>query len=264
MRPSRRRSGSVRQARRVSGKSSSIRPGVPAATTIRRFRTASSAERRCNSTTSLPRSVRAASGRWTSFRPSLRCLPQRASRRSRRAFSMKGPAEPTARSKHPCCRRTPTSRSTGTSSFRPHASASTSASARSRRRTLRSFSSRPTANVTEKIVDYAPDYIFLDAADHFFGKPVNPGDSILINITGDNVIAIPFHTLHRQLDERSGDLQSAIAGARDLPCSRGCDRHSVTRPQRRRRRAGASIAHSRNQTCTPPVTLPDAPRHAYE
>jgi hypothetical protein len=49
-------------------------------------------------------------------------------------------------------------------------------------------------NITEKVVDYAPDYIFLDAADHFFGKPVNPGDSILINVTGDNVIAIPFHT----------------------------------------------------------------------
>ncbi|MBV8544241.1 MAG: hypothetical protein JO093_22170 [Acidobacteria bacterium] len=49
--------------------------------------------------------------------------------------------------------------------------------------------------VTQKIVDYAPDYVFLDAADHFFGKPVNPGDSIVINVTGDNVIAIPFHTL---------------------------------------------------------------------
>jgi hypothetical protein len=49
--------------------------------------------------------------------------------------------------------------------------------------------------ITEKIADYPADYIFLDAADHFFGKPVNPGDSIVINITGDNVIAIPFHTL---------------------------------------------------------------------
>jgi len=49
--------------------------------------------------------------------------------------------------------------------------------------------------ITEKIVDYPPDYVFLDAADHFFGKPVNPGDSIVINVTGDNVIAIPFHTL---------------------------------------------------------------------
>lgn len=49
-------------------------------------------------------------------------------------------------------------------------------------------------NITEKVVDYAPDYVFLDAADHFFGKPVNPGDSIVINMTGDNVIAIPFHT----------------------------------------------------------------------
>jgi hypothetical protein len=49
--------------------------------------------------------------------------------------------------------------------------------------------------ITEKSVDYAADYVFLDAADHFFGKPVNPGDSIVINISGDDVIAIPFHTL---------------------------------------------------------------------
>jgi hypothetical protein len=49
--------------------------------------------------------------------------------------------------------------------------------------------------ITEKIADYAPDFVFLDAADHFFGKPVNPGDSIVINVSGDNVIAIPFHTL---------------------------------------------------------------------
>jgi hypothetical protein len=49
--------------------------------------------------------------------------------------------------------------------------------------------------ITEKVVDYPPDYIFLDAAEHFFGKAVNPGDAIVINITGDNVIAIPFHTL---------------------------------------------------------------------
>ena len=49
--------------------------------------------------------------------------------------------------------------------------------------------------ITEKVVDYPPDYVFLDSADHFFGKPVNPGDQIVINMTGDNVIAIPFHTL---------------------------------------------------------------------
>jgi hypothetical protein len=49
--------------------------------------------------------------------------------------------------------------------------------------------------ITEKSVDYAADYVFLDAADHFFEKPVNPGDSILIDISGDDVIAIPFHTL---------------------------------------------------------------------
>jgi len=49
-------------------------------------------------------------------------------------------------------------------------------------------------NITEKIVDYPPDYVFLQAADQFFGKPVNPGDSIVINMTGDNVIVIPFHT----------------------------------------------------------------------
>jgi hypothetical protein len=49
-------------------------------------------------------------------------------------------------------------------------------------------------NVTEKVVDYPPDFVFLQAADQFFGKPVNPGDSIVVNMTGDNVIAIPFHT----------------------------------------------------------------------
>jgi hypothetical protein len=48
--------------------------------------------------------------------------------------------------------------------------------------------------ITEKVVDYPADYVFLDAADHFFGRPVNPGDSIVINVTGDNVMAIPFHT----------------------------------------------------------------------
>jgi hypothetical protein len=49
-------------------------------------------------------------------------------------------------------------------------------------------------NITEKVIDYPPDYTFLQAADQFFGKPVNPGDSIVVNMTGDNVIAIPFHT----------------------------------------------------------------------
>jgi hypothetical protein len=49
-------------------------------------------------------------------------------------------------------------------------------------------------NITEKVVDYPPDFIFLQAADQFFGKPVNPGDSIVVNMTGDNVVAIPFHT----------------------------------------------------------------------
>ncbi|HXH90616.1 MAG TPA: hypothetical protein VNN25_03470 [Thermoanaerobaculia bacterium] len=48
--------------------------------------------------------------------------------------------------------------------------------------------------VTEKVLDLPADYVFLDAADHFFGVAVNPGDSILISVSGDNVIAIPFHT----------------------------------------------------------------------
>ncbi len=48
--------------------------------------------------------------------------------------------------------------------------------------------------ITEKSVDYLANYIFLDAAEHFFGKPVNFGDTIVIKISGDNVIAIPFHT----------------------------------------------------------------------
>ena len=49
-------------------------------------------------------------------------------------------------------------------------------------------------NITEKVIDFPPDYTFLQAADQFFGTPVNPGDSIVVNMTGDNVIAIPFHT----------------------------------------------------------------------
>ncbi|HXH90617.1 MAG TPA: hypothetical protein VNN25_03475 [Thermoanaerobaculia bacterium] len=48
--------------------------------------------------------------------------------------------------------------------------------------------------VTEKVLDLPADYVFLDAADHFFGVAVNPGDSIQISVSGDNVIAIPFHT----------------------------------------------------------------------
>lgn len=47
---------------------------------------------------------------------------------------------------------------------------------------------------TVKVLDLPPDYVFLDAADHFFGEAVNPGDSIIINVTGENVFAIPFHT----------------------------------------------------------------------
>jgi hypothetical protein len=45
-----------------------------------------------------------------------------------------------------------------------------------------------------KIADFPPDYVFLDSADHFFGQAVNPGDTIVINVRGDDVIAIPFHT----------------------------------------------------------------------
>jgi hypothetical protein len=48
--------------------------------------------------------------------------------------------------------------------------------------------------VTEKVVEYPANYVFLDAADSFFGKPMNSGDTIVIKISGDNVIAIPFHT----------------------------------------------------------------------
>jgi hypothetical protein len=49
--------------------------------------------------------------------------------------------------------------------------------------------------ITEKVIDFPADYVFLDAADHFFGTPVSPGDQIVINVTGDDVIAIPFHTV---------------------------------------------------------------------
>ncbi len=48
--------------------------------------------------------------------------------------------------------------------------------------------------VTEKVVDYPANYVFLDAAEHFFGKPMNMGDTIVMKISGDNVVAIPFHT----------------------------------------------------------------------
>jgi hypothetical protein len=48
--------------------------------------------------------------------------------------------------------------------------------------------------VTEKVLDLPADYVLLDAPDHFFGVAVNPGDSIQISVSGDNVIAIPFHT----------------------------------------------------------------------
>jgi hypothetical protein len=48
--------------------------------------------------------------------------------------------------------------------------------------------------VTQRTIDYPANYVFLEAADHFFGKPMNLGDTIVIKISGDNVIAIPFHT----------------------------------------------------------------------
>ena len=49
-------------------------------------------------------------------------------------------------------------------------------------------------SITQTGVDYPANYVFLDAADHFFGKPMKLGDTIVMKISGDNVIAIPFHT----------------------------------------------------------------------
>jgi hypothetical protein len=53
----------------------------------------------------------------------------------------------------------------------------------------------PGGGQTQKVVDFPANYVVLQAADQFLGEAVNPGDTIAISFDGDNVIAIPFHTL---------------------------------------------------------------------
>jgi hypothetical protein len=48
--------------------------------------------------------------------------------------------------------------------------------------------------VTTKALDMPGDYLFMQAADQFFGVPVQPGDQIVIHFEGQDTIAIPFHT----------------------------------------------------------------------
>jgi len=47
---------------------------------------------------------------------------------------------------------------------------------------------------SQKSFDFPPDYVFMQAADQFFGEPVMPDDTILIHFSGDDTFAIPFHT----------------------------------------------------------------------
>ena len=118
-----------------AGRSSFIRPGAPAATTIRRFRTVSSAESRCSSTTSLPRSARAASDRWTSFRLSLSSVAERSVLPVEARLFNEAAGGTFGAFEAPVLPADAFKPIDWTSSFRPRASASTSASARSRRRT---------------------------------------------------------------------------------------------------------------------------------
>jgi hypothetical protein len=48
--------------------------------------------------------------------------------------------------------------------------------------------------VTTKALDLPADYVFMQAADQFFGVPVQQGDTIQIHFDGIDAIAIPFHT----------------------------------------------------------------------
>jgi hypothetical protein len=65
--------------------------------------------------------------------------------------------------------------------------------------------SATTGVYTQKSMDLPADYMFMDAADHFFGVPVGQGDSITIHFDDNQItsgsiltsiatIAIPFHT----------------------------------------------------------------------
>lgn len=48
--------------------------------------------------------------------------------------------------------------------------------------------------VTTKVMDMPGDYVFMQAADQFFGEPVAQGDTIAIHFDGQDTMAIPFHT----------------------------------------------------------------------
>jgi hypothetical protein len=48
--------------------------------------------------------------------------------------------------------------------------------------------------MTQKFMDLAADFVFMQAADQFFGVPMGQGDTIVIHFDTPDTIAIPFHT----------------------------------------------------------------------
>lgn len=51
-----------------------------------------------------------------------------------------------------------------------------------------------TRPLTQKVLDLPGDYVFMQAADSFFGEPVQEGDTIVMHFDGSDTIAVPFHT----------------------------------------------------------------------
>jgi hypothetical protein len=51
-----------------------------------------------------------------------------------------------------------------------------------------------TRQLTTKVLDLPGDYVFMQAADSFFGEPVQEGDVIVMHFDGSDTIAVPFHT----------------------------------------------------------------------
>jgi hypothetical protein len=51
-----------------------------------------------------------------------------------------------------------------------------------------------TQPLQQKVLDLPADYVFMQAADQFFGAPVQEGDTIVMHFDGSDTIAIPFHT----------------------------------------------------------------------
>jgi hypothetical protein len=47
---------------------------------------------------------------------------------------------------------------------------------------------------SQKSLDLPADYVFMDAAEHFFNEPVAKGDTIVIHFASTDAFAIPFHT----------------------------------------------------------------------